>query len=468
MLDAVVVGAGPNGLSAAITLAGAGKRVLVIEGSDSIGGGARTEELTIPGVRHDVCSSVHPLGAASPAFARMPLEEHGLRWLHPGVVLAHPFDDGTAATVVRDVDATCADLGGDADAWRSTVGMTARRWQSTLNIALSHPLAGARRPVAAARFARMGLLSAHRLAGRFETRDGRALIAGLGAHAAVPLTTVATAGVALVLGAGAHAVGWPFAAGGSSAITDALAAHLRALGGEIVTGRPVRTWGDLPSARVVMLATSPEAAARVAADRIGPLTRRRFRSFRRGVGVFKVDVAIDGPVPWRNAAASAAGTLHLGGEYDEVAEAEARVARGEQPEHPFVIASQPVVADPHRAPAGTHVVWAYCHVPAGSKVDMRDRIIGQIERFAPGFERRIVAVAARGPADLEADNPNHVGGDITGGALSWRGLFARPTLFRPYRAGRGVYLCSASTPPGAGVHGMCGHHAARSALRAME
>lgn len=465
MHDAVIVGAGPNGLSAAVTLAEAGWRVLVLEAAPTIGGGTRTEELTLPGVRHDVCSAVHPLGAGSPGLAAMGLDAYGLTWSHPEIPLAHPLDDGSAGVLLRDLDATAERLGRDARAFRRTFGSVVRHWDDSVRFALSPPLSALRHPIAGARFGRLALQPASWLARRFRTDAGRALVAGLGGHTAVPLHHLATAGVALTLGAAAHTVGWPFATGGSAAVTTALAARLEHLGGEIRTGVTVRDAADLPPSRVVVFDTAPDAAAAIAGGRMTALARRRHRSLKPGPGVFKVDVALSGPIPWVNPDCRRAGTVHVGGPFEEIALAERQVAAGEHPERPFVISAQPVVADPTRAPAGTHVLWTYCHVPSGSEVDMTDAIFGQIERFAPGFRDRVVAVSRRTTSHLAADNLNQRGGDITGGALTLRGLFARPTLFRPYRAGRGVYLCSASTPPGAGVHGMCGHHAARAVLR---
>ncbi|MFH1105521.1 MAG: NAD(P)/FAD-dependent oxidoreductase [Actinomycetota bacterium] len=465
MFDAVIVGAGPNGLSAAITLALAGKRVLVLEANATIGGGARTSELTLPGVRHDVCSAVHPLGIASPALSNLPLADHGLRWAHPPVPLAHPLDDGAAGVLVRDVDETAARLGADGPAWRRTFGLVAAHWDDSVRLALQSPLAALRTPISGARFGWLALRSASRLARRFRTPAGRALVAGIGAHTAAPLSTIATGGVAITLGAAAHTVGWPVAVGGSGSITDAMAGYLRSLGGEIRTKTTVGAWSDLPEARVVLFDTDPAVMSAVAGNRLSRRTARRYHRFRRGPGVFKVDVALDGPIPWANPDCRRAGTIHVGGTFEEIAAAEQAVARGEHPTRPFVISAQPTVADPGRAPSGTHVLWAYCHVPAGSQTDMTERIFDQVERFAPGFRGRVVAINVRRPADLEADNANLVGGDITGGALSLRGLVARPSLFRPYRAGRGVFICSSSTPPGAGVHGMCGWHAARAALK---
>jgi len=464
MFDAVVVGSGPNGLTAAISLAGAGLKVVVLEAHDSPGGGARTAELTLPGVRHDVCSAIHPFGAASPAFAAMGLGEHGLRWAHPEVQLAHPLDGGRAAILTRDLDETCTRLGTDGPAWRDTVGWAVRQWDAVVRLALWPPLRAVRHPVMAGRFAWAALPSASRLVGRFHTDEGRAMIAGLAAHSAVPLSTLTTAGVAITLGAAAHAVGWPVAAGGSGSLVDALVAKLESLGGEIRTGISVEQWGDLPEAGVVLLDTSPEAALRIAGHRMSTWTRHRYRSVRRSPGIFKLDVALDGPIPWANRECRRSATLHVGGTYEEIAESERRVARGDPTTSPFVIAAQPIVADPTRAPAGIHVLWAYTRVPRGSTIDMTEPILDQIERFAPGFRRRIVTTSARGPADIEAENANLVGGDISAGAISLRGVLARPKLARPYRIGAGVYLCSASAPPTAGVHGMCGWHAARAAL----
>ena len=465
MLDAVIVGSGPNGLVAAVTLAAAGKRVVVLEAEATIGGGARTAELTLPGVRHDVCASVHPLGAGSPVMAALHLT--GLAWVHPDIAMAHPLDDGSAALLLRDPAETATRLGDDAAAYRATFGSVARHWKHSVSFALGPPLAALRHPLAGARFGRLALQPASWLARRFRTPQGRALVGGLAAHAAVPLTRIATAGVGLTLGAAAHTVGWPFAVGGSEAIVTALAQRLESLGGEIRTRSEVIEWNDLPEARIVMFDTLPSTAARIAGDRIPGRVARRYRSLRPGPGVFKVDVALSGPIPWTNPDCRRAGTIHVGGTYEEIARAEAAVAAGEHPDRPFIISSQPVVADATRAPAGTHVLWAYCHVPSGSDRDMTEPIFAQIERFAPGFGDIVVAVNRRDSSDLAADNANQTGGDITGGELSLRGLFARPKVFRPYRAAKTIYLCSASTPPGAGVHGMCGHHAAQAALRAL-
>jgi phytoene dehydrogenase-like protein len=465
MYDAVVVGSGPNGLTAAVTLAESGLRVLVLEAHRAPGGGARTEELTLPGVRHDVCSAVHPFGAASPAFAAMELHEHGLRWAHSPVQLAHPLDGGRAAVLTMDLDETCEHLGADGPAWRGIVGWAVRNWDEVVDIAMSPPLHAFRHPIQAPRLAWKALRSATRLVRRFHTTAGRALVAGLAAHSAVPLTTLATAGAVVTLGAAAHTVGWPIAVGGSGSLTDALLARLRELGGEVRTETLVERWPDIPQARIVLLDTGPEAALRIAGERMSPWTRRRYRSIRRSPGVFKVDIALDGPIPWENEDCRRSATLHLGGSYEEIAEAERRVSVGEATAAPFIIAAQPVVADPTRAPEGTHVLWAYTRVPRGTRADMTEPILGQVERFAPGFRSLIRSISSKSPDDLERENPSLVGGDITAGAISLRGILARPKLFRPYRIGTGVYLCSASASPSAGVHGMSGWHAARAALK---
>ncbi len=468
MLDAVVVGSGPNGLAAAVTLAAAGKQVLVLEAADTIGGGTRSLELTIPGVTHDICSAVHPMGAASPAFQEMALDAHGLEWAHPEVPMVHPLDDGTAGVLRRDAEATAAGLGEDAAAYRRTFGKIVRSWEAAVRFSLGHPLAALRRPVAGARFGLLALQSTSGLARRFHTAQGRALVAGLGAHAVAPLNRFTGAGVALVLGAAAHTVGWPFASGGSQQIANAMVDRLTGLGGTLQTGTKVTGWADLPPSKVVLFDLAPSAVAEIAGNRMSARRRSRYRRYRHGPGVFKLDAVFSGPIPWTNADARQAGTLHLGGEYREVARSEAEVWAGEHPERPFTLVAQPSVVDAGRAPEGQHVLWAYCHVPSGSDRDMTDPILDQVERFAPGARELLVATHGQSTADLEGGNANLVRGDIGGGAFTLRNIFARPTLFRPHRVGRGLYLCSASTPPGAGVHGMCGARAAAVALRELD
>lgn len=463
MVDVVVVGAGPNGLAAAITLARENHSVLVLEAAETPGGGARTKALVEPNVLHDLCSAVHPLGAASPFLTSLPLAHHGLEWLHPEIPLVHPLDDGMAV-LDRDLQRTIDRLDDDGPAWGSVVGSLVSDWDDTVDLALAPPLRAVRRPWRGLTFGLRTIRSAGSVAGRFEGDRARALIAGNAAHAVAPLDRSATGGVALVLAAAGHAVGWPVAAGGSQAITDAMAAHLVSLGGEIVTDTRVEHLSEVPDAAAVVLDTAPSAAARIAGDRISVRTRRRYRRHRHAPGVFKLDLVLDGPIPWPDEFGLRAGTIHVGGTFEEIAAAEAAVDGGGHPDRPFVLLSQPRVVDPSRSPEHRHPIWAYTHVPAGSTVDMTEPILRQIERFAPGFRDRIVAVLARGPAELEHDNPNYVGGDITGGAISLWGLLRRPQLFRPYRAEGGIYLCSASTPPGAGVHGMCGYWAAQAVL----
>ncbi len=465
--DAVVVGAGPNGLAAAIRLAQAGRRVLVLERAPTVGGGVRSAELTLPGFVHDTCSAIHPLGAGSPFLSRLPLADHGLAWVHPPAPLAHPLDDSTALLLERSVRATGAQLGGDALAYWRLMAPLVRGWERIAPAALG-PLRLPRHPLALARFGLLALWPARRLARTlFRGEAARALFAGSAAHAIMPLDQPLTAAFGLVLMALGHAVGWPFPRGGSQRLADALAAHLRSLGGEIVTGQEVARLDELPPARAVLLDVTPRQLLGIASSRLPPRYRRALERYRYGPGVFKVDWAIEGPIPWRAAACLRAATVHLGGTLDEIAEAEAAVGRGEHPERPFVLLAQQSLFDPTRAPAGKHTVWAYCHVPNGSTFDMTERIEAQIERFAPGFRDRILARHTSGPAAMEAYNPNYVGGDINGGVQDLGQLFTRPTVsLNPYATGLpGVYLCSSSTPPGGGVHGMCGFHAAEAALR---
>ena len=465
MLDFVVVGSGPNGLAAALTLAEAGHRGVVLEAASTPGGGTRSAELTLPGVVHDVCSAVHPFGLASPFFASHPLA--GLSWAHPQIPLAHPLDDGTAGVLHRSLPATIDGLGEDGRAWHRTVGPMVRNWDDTVDFSLSPALRALKRPLAGARFGLTALRPASWLVRRFRTPAGRGLWAGLAAHSVAPLSGWATSGVAVSLAAAAHAVGWPFATGGSQNIADALVARLADVGVEVRLDSPVRSMDDVPEARTVLFDTAPSAVLAIAGDRVSAGAHRAYRKVQRAPAVFKVDIALDAPVPWIADAARKAGTVHVGGTWEEIAAYEAATARGEHVARPFVIAAQPTVADPTRAPDGTHVLWAYCHVPTGSTVDMTDRILGQIERFAPGFRDTIREVAIHTPAMFEADNPNNIAGDITGGALTLSQILARPRLFRPYRAGDGLYLCSSSAPPGAGVHGMCGYWSAQEAMKAL-
>jgi phytoene dehydrogenase-like protein len=462
--DAVVIGSGPNGLVAAIELARGGRSVLVVEAADRWGGGMRTEEVTEPGFHHDICSSIHPLGVASPAMRSLPLEEHGVRWIQPDAPLAHPLA-GRAAILERSLEDTAARLGPDGAAWRSLLGLVARPGSELVD-ALLDPLSVPRRPVSMARFGLVGIRGATRVAKRFQGEEASALLAGLAGHSIQPLDAPTTAGFGLLLGGLAHLVGWPFAEGGSQAIADALVSILRSEGGEIETGRPILSIDDLPHSRVVLADTSPAGLLGILGDRAPSAWRRRILRFRHGPGVFKADWAIDGPVPWSDSAVARAATVHVGGTMDEVAAAEADVAAGRHPERPFVLVAQTSLFDATRAPAGQHTLWGYCHVPNGSTVDMTEAIEAQIERFAPGFRDRIVARSTMNTRAVEAHGRNYVGGDINGGAADLRQFVFRPVVAaRPWIVPLdGWYLCSSSVPPGGGVHGMCGWRAARSAL----
>ncbi|HEX2756294.1 MAG TPA: NAD(P)/FAD-dependent oxidoreductase [Candidatus Limnocylindrales bacterium] len=465
--EAVVVGAGPNGLAAAITLARAGRSVHVYEAAATIGGGTRTEELTLPGFRHDVCSTILPLTLASPFFRSIDLAARGIEIVQPDAPVGQALDGGRAAIVERSVAETAAALGRDGPAWRRLFGPLVADAEK-LGAELLRPVIHVpRHPLALGRFGLPALLSATGLA-RITFRDepARALLAGLAAHSMVDLHRPLSASFGLVLGLYAHAVGWPMIRGGSAAVADGLAAELRSLGGTIETGRLITSLAELPPARAVILDTTPRAALEITGDRLPVRTRRLYERFRYGPGVFKVDWALGGPIPWRAEALRRAATIHLGGTLGEVAAAERTVALGGHPDRPFVLCVQYSPWDDSRAPAGKTTAWGYCHVPAGSTVDMTDRIEGQVERFAPGFRDRILARATRGPAELEAENPNYVGGDINAGIEDIRQLIFRPgPLLDPYWTGApGIYLCSSSTPPGGGVHGMSGYLAARSAL----
>jgi len=461
-LDAVVVGSGPNGLAAALTMARAGLEVHVIEGAPVPGGGCRTAELTLPGFRHDICSSVHPMLVAAPFFQGW----RGVRLCEPEVQWAHPLDGGAAGAVVRSLAATAHGLGADAPAYERLVMPLVDDAAAIVPQVLAPMRVPPRHPIAMARFARHGLLPAARVAGRFSTAPARALVAGAAAHAMLPLTAPLTGAYALLFAVLAHTGGWPLVEGGSERIVDALVAELVSLGGTVETGRWVRSLNDLPAARAVLLDVTPRQLLDIAGDRLPARDRRAFRRFRHGPGICKVDWALSGPVPWAAEACRRAGTVHVGGTFEEVARAEAEVAAGRHPEQPFCIVAQASVVDPTRAPAGQATLWAYCHVPNGSTVDMAERIEAQIERFAPGFRDLVLARAVRTAVDVAEHNPNDIGGDINGGAATLRQTVFRPTArWSPYRAGiPGVYLCSSSTPPGGGVHGMCGLHAANTAL----
>ena len=464
--DGVIVGSGPNGLAAAITLARAGWRVIVFEAKETIGGGMRSAELTLPGFVHDICSAIHPLGLGSPFNRTLPLADYGVEWIHPDIPLAHPLDHGAAA-LHRSFNATADSLGRDGNAWRRLFEPLAADWDK-LGPALLSPLPLPRHPLALTRFGLFAVWPAKLLVQTlFREPEARALFAGMAAHAILPLDQVLTASFGLVLGIVAHALGWPMARGGSQRIADAMAGYLRDLGGEIVTGHEVRTLADVPPARATLFDLAPQGVLRLAGDQLPPGYRRQLERYRYGPGVFKVDYALAGPVPWRAEACRHAGTIHVGGTVEEIMAGEHTISRGQPAERPYVLVAQQSLFDPSRAPAGKHTLWAYCHVPNGSSFDMTSRLEAQIERFAPGFRDLILARHVRNAVQLQEYNPNYVGGDINTGVQDWRQLWTRPTLkLNPYEMpAPGLYLCSSATPPGGGVHGMCGYYAAQSVLR---
>jgi phytoene dehydrogenase-like protein len=461
--DAIVVGAGPNGLAAAIALAQAGRSVRVLEAAETIGGGSRSAELTLPGFVHDVCSAVHPHPLASPFLRGLPLVEHGLELVQPALAAAHPLDDGTAVAFDQSLEVTADSIGGtDGAAYRQLAAPLVRDADKLLPAILG-PLRPTRHPVALSRFGLLGLRSAEALAKRFDGPRGRALIAGHAAHSMLPLDASPTGAVALVLMLSGHAVGWPVARGGSQSVADALASIARALGAEIETGRRVERVEELDDAGAVLFDLTPRQIVAIAGHRLPDRYRRALERYRYGPGVFKLDWALDGPIPWTADECRRAGTVHLGGTFEEIAASERSPGVG----RPYVLLSQPTVCDPSRAPAGKHVGWAYCHVPSGSTADMTGAIEGQVERFAPGFRERILGRASMNAAEMEAYNPNYVGGDINGGLMDLRQLFTRPVArLSPYTTpDPRLFICSSATPPGGGVHGMCGYFAAQAALR---
>jgi phytoene dehydrogenase-like protein len=462
--DAVVIGAGPNGLAAAIVLAQAGCSVVVLEAENEIGGGARSAELTLPGFFHDLCSAVHPLAAASPFFRELPLADFGLEWIQPPIPAAHPLDDGSAAVLERSLDATAAGLGRDAQAYGDLFAPITRNWERLLTDFLAPPHLPAH-PLAMLTFGARALRSARGVADKhFRDVKARALFAGLAAHAMLPLEYSLTAGFALVLGAAGHAVGWPIPRGGAQKIADALANYLRSLGGEIVAGRRVESLDEVPESRAVLCDVTPRQLLKIAGATLPEYFRAQLSRYRYGMGVFKVDWALDAPVPWTNEACRRAGTVHLGGTLEEIAESERAAWEGQSRDRPFVLLAQPSLFDPARAPAGKHTVWTYCHVPHASEEDMTGKIAAQIERFAPGFGARVLAHRSHSPAEMESHNANLVGGDINGGAATLDQFFFRPTRRLYATPAKGLYLCSAATPPGGGVHGMCGYFAAKKTL----
>lgn len=465
--EAIVIGSGPNGLAAAITLTRAGLSVTVLEAADTAGGGMRSAELTRPGFVHDVCSAVHPLAAGSPFFRSIPLADHGLELMHPELALTHPLGGDRVGVLHRSLDTTAGALGHDGGAWWRLFHPHVRHWDR-LDEGLLGPLVRVpRHPFALARFGVDAVRSAEGLAKRFDTDEARGLIAGIAAHGFLPLDAPLTASFALVLGGLAHVHGWPVVKGGSQRLADAMAGYFESLGGKIVTGCRVRSLDELPPHRVVVADITPTQLVAMAGDQLDGFAGRPYRRFRHGPGVCKVDYALDGPVPWADPYSARAGTVHVGGTFEEVAHAEATVAAGHHAHSPFVLAAQQSVVDPSRAPEGQQTLWAYCHVPNGSAVDVSESISAQIERFAPGFRDRILDQHVMTAVDYETYNPSFVGGDISAGSHRGRRLLLRPRpALDPYATPiDGLFLCSASTPPGGGVHGMCGLHAAESVLR---
>jgi phytoene dehydrogenase-like protein len=466
-IDAVVVGAGPNGLTAAATLAEAGVAVRVYEAASMIGGGARTEALTLPGFLHDPCSAVHPLGAGSPAFRRLGLQDHGLEWIHPEIPMAHPIGTGGVALLSRSPTDTAESLGRAGPAYLRMVRPFLDRWDAVAADVLRPLLWWPPDPVTLVRFGARAGLPVQWLSAPMRDERARALLAGLAAHAIAPPTSPATGGVALLFALAAHSVGWPFPRGGSQSLPDALAAHIRSFGGEIVTGRRIASLDELPAARAYLFDLSVEAFIDVAGVRLPARYVARLRRYRHGPAVFKLDYALSEPVPWTAEECRRAGTVHIGASAGEITESLRAVVRGRVPVAPFLISSQPSLFDPTRAPRDRHVFWVYGHAPYGWTGDLTDAIERQIERYAPGFRDVVLARAAAGPRDIEARNPNNVGGDIAGGRFAGLQTFFRPVLSRnPYATpDPSIYLCSSATPPGPGVHGMCGYHAANTTLR---
>lgn len=462
--DAIVIGSGPNGLAAAITLAQAGRSVIVYEAEDTIGGGARSAELTLPGFVHDICSCVHPWAVGSPFFRKLNLEKLGLRWVFPEIALAHPLDDGNAAAIGNPFERNLEQFGEDAKTIRGLLEGMVEAWPELSKEILGPPHIP-NHPFKMAMFGWHAIQSAAKVASKLRTKNARAVLAGMAAHSALPLDKSVTGGLGLILWATCYAIGWPFAAGGSQSLTNALVALLKSSGGEVVTGRRIKSLVDLPRARAVLCDITPRQFLAIGGEKISASERRQFEKYRYAAGSFKMDWALAAPIPWKAAECRRAGTVHVGGTFEEIAESESAAWKGATSERPFVLVAQPSLFDPSRSPVGKHTAWAYCHVPNASGFDMRDRIEAQIERFAPGFRERILARSAMFPHDLEAHNANLVGGDIGGGSVELKQFFVRPTRRLYSTSVPDVLLCSSSTPPGPGAHGMCGHFAAKLALK---
>jgi phytoene dehydrogenase-like protein len=464
--DAIIVGSGPNGLAAAILLQQKGLSVLLLEGKPTAGGGLRSAELTLPGFIHDICSAIHPLAAASPFFSQLPLRDFGLEYIIPEIQAAHPFDNGAAAIINGTVEQTAHLLGGDEQAYRELMLPIVRDWPLIAPDVLG-PLHYPKHPFAMARFGMKAITSASHLIKRFKTYEAKALFAGMAAHAIQPLTNLATSAIALVLMTSAYLGGWPIPRGGSNKIADALASYFLSIGGAIETNVYISSLQQLPSAHIVLLDVTPKQLLEIAGHRFSPIYKWQLERYRYGMGVFKMDWALDATIPFKANQCKVAGTIHIGNTFEEIAAGEQQTAQGKQSEKPFIILAQPSVFDPTRAPAGKHTAWAYCHVPNGSQKDMTEAIENQVERFAPGFKQTILARHVMNTAQIEDYNPNYVGGDINGGMIDIGQLFTRPALrWSPYKtSAKGIYICSSSTPPGGGVHGMCGYHAAKRALK---
>lgn len=465
--DAIVVGSGPNGLAAAITLQQHGLSVLLLEGKNEIGGGLRTAELTLPGFNHDICSAIHPMAVASPFFKTLPLQKHGLEFIYPEIAAAHPFDNGKAAVLVKSLEDTASLLGKDEKAYRQLMEPVLTDWDKLASSVLGPPISIPSHPIAMASFGLKALQSALSIAKRFSTSEAKGLWAGMAAHSIQPLSNLTTAGIGLVLSAAAHLKGWPVPKGGSRNIAVALASYFTSLGGKIETEFYVKSLDQLPSSNAVIFDVTPKQLLEIAGHKFSSSYSSKLQKYRYGMGVFKVDWALDGPIPFTAKECRTAGTVHLGNTIEEIAASESEASAGKIPERPFVLLAQQSLFDKTRAPEGKHTAWAYCHVPNGSKADMTAAIENQIERFAPGFKDLILAKHVFSPAQMEEYNPNYIGGDINGGIIDIQQLFARPVLSAsPYRtSAKGLYICSSSTPPGGGVHGMCGYHAAKTALK---
>jgi phytoene dehydrogenase-like protein len=464
--DAIVIGSGPNGLAAAITLQQKGLSVLIVEAKDTIGGGLRTAELTLPGFHHDICSAIHPMAANSPFFQTLPLDEHGLKFIYPEIAAAHPFDDGSAAILTKSIEETAASLGADERNYLRLIQPILTNWPQIVDDVLA-PFHIPKHPIAYAGFGLKAVQPATLLARRFTTSKAKGLFGGMAAHSILPLTHIATSAIGLVMLAAAHLKGWPLPQGGSQALADSLASYFVSIGGKIETGLLVKSLLQLPSAKAILFDVSPKQLLEIAGQDFSAYYRGQLSRFRYGMGVFKIDWALDGPIPFTNHDCRRAGTLHLAGELHEIVKSEESSWSGTESANPFVLLAQQSLFDATRAPAGKHTAWAYCHVPNGSIKDLTSTIENQVERFAPGFRDLILARHTYNTREMEAYNANYIGGDINGGELNITQLFTRPALrVSPYSTTKkGLYLCSASTPPGGGVHGMCGYHAAKKVLK---